>query len=165
MNLFSSYCLERTQSDTRAVAVLPSGFTSNGTLQIDGFGSPISYEYNVTQDNNNARTLAGFSVEAQSKMFDCPNCPYADYLKFRDYYDVFDYGDQWVQAAFYGGRTSFKNGNADFGEYSYTGRSGKRDQWLLVYRISSCSLFIAKISNRGHQERHCLHEHLDVRNP
>jgi hypothetical protein len=77
VNRFSFwFCLERTQSDTRAVCVLRSGFASNVTLQIDGFGSPISYEYSVIQNNNNAKTLAGFTVEAQSKMFDCPDSFY-----------------------------------------------------------------------------------------
>jgi len=56
-------------------------------------------------------------------MFDCPNCPYRDYEKFRTYYDTFDYANQWVLAAFSGGKTNFKNGNADFSSYSFTGRA------------------------------------------
>ena len=58
-------------------------------------------------------------------MWDCDECAYPDYKKFRDYYDVFDYANQWVQAAFSGSSTSFKNGNADFSKYSYDGRTGK----------------------------------------
>jgi hypothetical protein len=128
--------LERALSDT--TVVFPrAGFASSGTLLVDGIGSAISYTYNVTQDNNNDRTLAGFSKSAQEKMFECANCPYSDYLKFLDYYDVFDYADQWVQAAFSGGKTSFKNGNADFGEYSYEGRTGEWVQWLFIYMNSS----------------------------
>ena len=57
------------------------------------------------------------------KMFDCPTCPYKDYEKFRNYYDTFDYANQWVIAAFSGGKTSFKNGNADFSSYGFTGRT------------------------------------------
>ena len=35
---------------------------------------------------------------------------------------VSDYADQWVKAAFSGGRTSFTNGNADFTQYGMEGR-------------------------------------------
>eukprot|EP00544_Gedaniella_sp_CCMP2646_P002188 CAMPEP_0202507198 /NCGR_PEP_ID=MMETSP1361-20130828/51594_1 /ASSEMBLY_ACC=CAM_ASM_000849 /TAXON_ID=210615 /ORGANISM="Staurosira complex sp., Strain CCMP2646" /LENGTH=557 /DNA_ID=CAMNT_0049141305 /DNA_START=2378 /DNA_END=4051 /DNA_ORIENTATION=- len=96
---------------------------SNGTLTIDGFSDPVTYNYNIHTDNNNGRTLAGFSTEAQAKMYECPNCPYPDYEKFRKYYDVFDYANQWVLAAFAGGKTSFANGNADFSGYSFSGRT------------------------------------------
>jgi hypothetical protein len=92
-------------------------------LTIDGFSDPVTYNYNIHTDNNNGRTLAGFSTEAQAKMYECPNCPYPDYEKFRKYYDVFDYANQWVLAAFAGGKTSFANGNADFSGYSFSGRT------------------------------------------
>jgi hypothetical protein len=139
---FEAPALERTQSET--TVVFPrAGFASNGTLQVDGIGSAISYTYTVTQDNNNERTLAGFSTSAQEKMFDCPYCPYSDYLKFRDYYDVFDYANQWVQAAFSGGKTSFKNGNADFGEYNYEGRSGELIQcFFSVFFFFGCAQYL-----------------------
>lgn len=36
---------------------------------------------------------------------------------------AFDYADKWVMAAFSGSRTSFSNGNADFGLYDFAGKA------------------------------------------
>lgn len=38
---------------------------------------------------------------------------------------AFDYADKWVMAAFGGARTSFSNGNADFGLYDFEGKRGE----------------------------------------
>jgi len=54
---------------------------------------------------------------------DCPGCPYTDFSYFYDYYGSDDYGHQWVSAALDGTSTSFKNGNADFSKYTFTGRT------------------------------------------
>lgn len=97
-------------------------FAASGTLNIDGEGT-FTYTYDPLIDNNNGRTLQGFSTEARAKMHDCPNCPYATYEKFYQYYGAFDYADQWVMAAFDGQSTKFANGNADFGLYGFDGRT------------------------------------------
>jgi len=97
-------------------------FAASGTVEIDGF-EPITYTYTVPEDSNNGRTIAGFSTGAKAKMYECDNCPYVDYKKFFDYYGSFDYANQWVLAAFSGGKTSFQNGNADFGEFTFAGRT------------------------------------------
>ncbi|KAG7343103.1 low iron-inducible periplasmic protein [Nitzschia inconspicua] len=96
-------------------------FAPTGTLSINGEGS-VSYTYNPLTDNGNKRTIQGFSTAAKEKMHDCPNCPYSTYKKFYDYYGAFDYANQWVLAAFDGSRTSFSNGNADFGIYGFEGK-------------------------------------------
>lgn len=83
----------------------------------------MSYTYDINDDNNNHRTLAGFSTEAEEKMAKCENCPYVDYAKFYNYYGQYDYANKWVLAAFSGGKTSFNKGDADFSEYGFDGRT------------------------------------------
>jgi len=110
------------------VGALPSNeHRTDGCLEeagsISAGGSSYSYTYTVDEDNNNGRTIAGFSTSAQDKQYDgCPGCPYAEYKKFYDYYGEFDYAHQWVTAAFAGTNTNFNNGNADFSKYGFTGR-------------------------------------------
>jgi hypothetical protein len=53
-------------------------------------------------------------------------CPPETYAKFVDYYGAYDYGDDWIQAAFAGTTTNFTHANADFGLLSKEGRAGKR---------------------------------------
>ena len=77
----------------------------------------IAYSYDPFKDNKNGRTLQSFSTNAKAAMYDCANCPYETYQKFYNYYNTFDYGNQWVLAAFNGGATNFGNGNADFSSY------------------------------------------------
>jgi hypothetical protein len=115
-------------------------FAESGTLSIEGEGT-FTYTYNVTSDNSNDRTIQGFSTEAQEKMHDCEFCPYVTYEKFYQYYGAFDYADQWVMAAFDGDSTSFANGNANFGQYDFTGRteavkkgSAYMNIWMYVIR-------------------------------
>jgi len=52
----------------------------------------------------------------------CPGCPYKDFKYFYDYYGTPDYAHQWIEAAFDGESTKFRNGNADFGKYGFVGR-------------------------------------------
>ena len=104
----------------------------NGVLSISGLGDNITYTYNPQVDNNNARTIRGFSTSAASKMLSCPvGCPYPDFKKFYDYYGVADYGDQWVTASFDGTSTSFTRGNGDFSN----GRGNEID-----LRVGKCVL-------------------------
>ena len=106
------------------------GFASEGSVEIEGVGI-LEYFYDPTKDNRNNRTLQGFSTQAKELMWDCQfgashsNCPYPTYSKFYQYYGVFDYGDQWIQAAFEKKTTQFSNGNADFSAYTEAGRAGK----------------------------------------
>eukprot|EP00978_Attheya_sp_CCMP212_P024300 scaffold76138_cov53-Attheya_sp.AAC.1 len=98
-------------------------FAAGGSISIEGTPQTYNYTYNVFEDNDNARTIQGFSTGAKDKMYDCPTCPYVDYKKFVDYYGSFDYANQWVLAAFESKKTDFKNGNANFAQYGFTGRS------------------------------------------
>jgi len=97
---------------------------ATGSVSVDG--TSYDYSYSVDSDNNNSRTIAGFSTSAEKKMLikssDCPGCPYAEFKKFYDYYGEADYAHQWVEAALDGGKTNFNNGNADFSNYGFTGR-------------------------------------------
>lgn len=43
----------------------------------------MSYLYDPFTDNVNARTLQSLSLDANSLMNDCPNCPYGDFRKVR----------------------------------------------------------------------------------
>jgi hypothetical protein len=96
-------------------------FKKVGVLQISG--KKYGYFYEPLEDNNNGRTLQGFSTGAEGKMYNnCPGCPYPDYEKFYDYYGSFTYADDIVQAAFAGTETDFKNGNADMSLYGFVGR-------------------------------------------
>ena len=102
---------------------------ANATLSISGVDYPYD-GYSVATDNNNGRTIAGFSTSAFKKMYQgCKGCPYAEYTKYYDYYGQYDYAHQWVTAAFDGTSTSFKNGNANFASYGFTGRTG---EWIDV---------------------------------
>jgi hypothetical protein len=59
-------------------------FAESGTLNIAGAGT-VQYTYSPLTDNNNKRTIQGFSTEAEAKMYRCDNCPYTTYQKFYDY--------------------------------------------------------------------------------
>jgi len=94
---------------------------SSGTVTIDGMD--YGYGYDQLTDNNNGRTIQGFSTAAEAKMYSgCPGCPYPAYKEFYDYYGEFDYANQWVLAAMDGTATDFTNGNADFSKYTFSGR-------------------------------------------
>ena len=69
-------------------------FRPTGSLEIGELGD-YSYSYNPVESNFNARTLQGFSVDAEEKMYRCgPKCPHATYNKYYEYYGVFDYANQ-----------------------------------------------------------------------
>ena len=103
----------------------------NGTIRIQNQDS-VEYSYDYTINNDNARTIAAFSTGARTTMHDCDECPYDTYDLFVDYYDEFDYGNQWITAAFDQDETDFPLGNGDFSEYDNKGRAGK------LYFSSSC---------------------------
>jgi len=97
-------------------------FEEAGTLLINGVDQ--AYNYIVAEDNNNGRSIAGFSTGAEGKMLEgCKGCPYDDFKYFYDYYGRADYAHEWVEAAFEGRATSFTNGNADFSLYGNDGKT------------------------------------------
>eukprot|EP00567_Pseudictyota_dubia_P012364 CAMPEP_0197443820 /NCGR_PEP_ID=MMETSP1175-20131217/9455_1 /TAXON_ID=1003142 /ORGANISM="Triceratium dubium, Strain CCMP147" /LENGTH=504 /DNA_ID=CAMNT_0042974503 /DNA_START=123 /DNA_END=1637 /DNA_ORIENTATION=+ len=102
--------------------VMSGCLANEGTITIGG--TSYTYSYNPTTDNNNGRTLQGFSLQAKKKMYDCGNgCPYKEHNDFFLYYGVHDYGDKWVSSALSGSSTSFDNFNANFATYGYEGRA------------------------------------------
>lgn len=46
-------------------------------------GDVLAYEYDPYVDNDNGRTLQGFSMMARKNLYECKNCPYPDFLKVR----------------------------------------------------------------------------------
>jgi hypothetical protein len=97
-------------------------YAASGNLTIEGVG-PVQYTYDPLVDNVNGRTLQGFSLQAEEKMYLCDACPYRTYEKFYNYYGSHSYADDWVLAAFAGTSTSFQNGNADFSAYDREGKT------------------------------------------
>lgn len=96
-----------------------------GNLQIAG-QNEITYSYTTLTDNQNARTIRGFSTGAEDKLHNCGvNCPYDTYQKFTNYYENFSYGDAFVQAALTKTSTQgFARGQMDFSTYNDVGRAG-----------------------------------------
>lgn len=99
--------------------VIHGCLTAFGTVKLDGINSkPLAYSYDPLKDNKNGRTLAGFSTGAEEKMAKCEACPYVDYAKYLSYYGEYDYGHQFISAAFEQRETTMNNGNVDFSAYS-----------------------------------------------
>ena len=72
------------------------------------------------------RTLQGFSMKAQWKMYEgCPGCPYKHYSMFYDYYGDFDYADKWVSAALAGTSMSFTSGKHGPNAFSALGDAAR----------------------------------------
>jgi hypothetical protein len=68
-------------------------------------------------EHNNGRTIQGFSLQAQERMFECPiNCPYPEYQSFYNYYGSHTYADDWVLGALDGTNVTYPTGlgGADF---------------------------------------------------
>uniref|UniRef100_A0A6U5LJH1 Uncharacterized protein n=2 Tax=Corethron hystrix TaxID=216773 RepID=A0A6U5LJH1_9STRA len=93
--------------------VTPDGngcFGASGTVT-DGT-NVISYD---SIDNMNALTLKSLGDSSTVKMG-------SNHEMFIKYYGKANYADHWVTQAFKGEATDFKNGNADFSEYSIIGQ-------------------------------------------
>jgi len=88
---------------------------ADGDVTIGGADYP--YSYSPTQQNNNGRTIAGFSTTAGERMR-----AYKDFMYFSNYYGKDDYAHTWIESAFLGKDTGFTNGNADFALWESDGR-------------------------------------------
>lgn len=92
-------------------------FKEGGELKLIGSSDTVAY---TTVVNTNARTIQGFSLDADTRFRPVSadgeaRKPYfPDFLKFVNYYGTFDYADEWITAAFTGGQTNFDNGDGDF---------------------------------------------------
>lgn len=102
-------------------------------IEVEG-SSPmtLSYSYNSELNNRNSRTLASFSTDAKTLMYDCPQCPYNTYQKFYDYYGEYDYANQFIMTALDQGTTTFRMGNADLSGYDLAGRAGTLETFCRV---------------------------------
>eukprot|EP00977_Amphora_coffeiformis_P013586 scaffold3591_cov159-Amphora_coffeaeformis.AAC.9 len=102
---------------------------ANGTFNIDGTATTVTYQYSVETDNDNDRTLAFFSTSANTRMRpgDDLSAPYfADFQKFFDYYGSFDYADRITTAAFDGTNTNLDNGNINI-QSANIGLDGRKE--------------------------------------
>jgi hypothetical protein len=95
----------------------------------------VPYAYTVEADNNNGRTLQGFSESANTKMRPGGSTqePYiASFQMFFDYYGSFDYADQIISAGFENGNTNLANGNVNLQSsgVGFDAREGK--EWVTV---------------------------------
>jgi len=103
-------------------AVTEGCLVKDGSIKIDD--KEFNYSYDPLEDNNNGRTIQGFSTSVEKKMIKCiPGCPFKDAEMFLNYYGVADYADKWIMAAFDSGKTGFDNFNADFSKFSFIGRA------------------------------------------
>jgi hypothetical protein len=94
----------------------------------------LYYTYKPAVDNNNGRTIQGFSTNANTTMRVNGNGTfYEDFQKFYDYYGSATYADEFVTSALTGTSTNLTLGNADFAPYGYESRAGK-----FLYACSSC---------------------------
>jgi len=92
-------------------------FVEDGDLTIADEDYP--YTYNPATSNKNGRTIAGFSEGDMSKDRMREG---SDFQYFYDYYGKDDYAHRYVEAAFEGKATQFKNGNADFSRFDMEGK-------------------------------------------
>ena len=106
-----------------SVFIFQTGFASSGDILIGT--TTFSYSgYKSADDTYNGRTIQGFSTSADTKMRgNNDNDPYFPvFQKFFDYYGSYNYADEWIINAFYGGTTTFTNGDGDFSKYTFTGK-------------------------------------------
>jgi hypothetical protein len=76
-------------------------------------------------DNKNEHTLAGYSVNANTKMRPCPRCElYTDFFRFFQFYGITDYANQWIMTALTGTRTVFDSSTVDFQNVPMDARGG-----------------------------------------
>jgi hypothetical protein len=99
-------------------------FASSGSITLTDQPKTLGYTYDVTTENINFRTIAGFSIDAKAEMYSCDTCPYPHYLKFAKYYGKFDYADHIITSAFDGISTDMSNGDMNFKLYSTDGQTG-----------------------------------------
>lgn len=101
--------------------ILEGCFAAAGHLVVgdpeDSLTFNFDYSYNMLTENKNFRTLQDLSVTAKDNLHDCANCPYDTYEKYHRYYGAYNYGNEWIMAAFNRDMTNFDRGNADFSGY------------------------------------------------
>lgn len=132
------------EGGTEVLTRRPASFFSTGLLPTGNLvivADSVPYAYTVLTDNNNERTLQGFSQDANSRMRPGgnPQEPYfttfqpffTTFQPFFDYYGTFDYADQIVTAGFEGGNTNLVNGNVNLQSagVGFDARDGKK--WML----------------------------------
>jgi len=128
----------------------PAGYVDSGCFALSGEvstgASTLGYSYSLT-DNNNKRTLQGFSTAVESKMSKEEIA-----IAFKDYYGVWDYADQFAQAVFEGEKTDFTLGDADFTGMGFVGKEqivkkGIAYMHVLLYALHEFESAIGKCNS------------------
>ena len=55
--------------------------TRENTINVPSTGAMLAYTYDPYTDNDNGRTLQSLSLDANTKFYECKNCPYETFLK------------------------------------------------------------------------------------
>ena len=99
-------------------------------------GTTYEYTYDIDTNNDNGRTIQGFSKGAdQSMRVNGVGAYFTTFQKFFDYYGRFDYADAFVLAAFNGDAATLNGKTFDFTSYDFTGKAGK-SRWARSDPIS-----------------------------
>jgi hypothetical protein len=90
----------------------------------------ITYTYNASLNNQNARNLQYFSTTASTKMRHNENATqdfYPDFKKFLTYFGEsnFDYANKIIEAAFDASTVTLGDRNLDFSGYDFESRTRK----------------------------------------
>merc|ERR1740124_789322 len=124
----------------------PADYVDSGCFALSGEVSTgddtLEYSYSLT-DNNNKRTLQGFSTAVESKMSEEVTA-----IAFKDYYGVWDYADRFAEAVFEGEKTDFTLGDADFTEMGFIGKEQIVRRGLLIC-MCSCMRFTSLSQQLG----------------
>lgn len=125
-----------------------NGCFADGTdITIPEVGSvTVSYPTTLAAAHGNARTIAGFSRDADTRFRPLTGVAlFPDMQKFVNYYGTLTYGDEWVTAAFENRVTdNFSRGSADFSQYGDDGRVGRFSTSVSIFqplKFSSSNLF------------------------
>lgn len=107
----------------------------NGTVRVDQVANEVTYEYAADfSDNNNGRTLQGFSTDANARMRPGDNLSedyFADFQKFVNYYGSATYADTIINSGFDATNTNLSNGNFQMSGVGYDGRLGKYCSYMV----------------------------------
>jgi hypothetical protein len=96
----------------------------SGTVTVNSV--VLSYTYVTTQNNDNGRTIQGFSTSADTKMrVNGAGSYYVDFQKAVSYYGTFDYGDKLISGAFDGASVTLNGKVFNFASYGFNGRDRK----------------------------------------
>lgn len=97
-----------------------------GNVTVDGKPDPLVYTYHLNINNDNGRTIKGFTSKAGLRFHPNDNTNidfYHDMQMAVNYYGHADFADKIIEAAFDGTAAEFEKGTLDFSVYDKIGRT------------------------------------------